>query len=257
MFQVDSPTGQELDVPKFLFWMGIGCGIINSIGAIGLKHVDDPVEGEQEPLLGQNEQEQFEALQREAIKAGCMVVQKGEPDGSVSALFRDGGFWTYVGIGVVITGTAEMVISNMGSIVMEFPGAGESSAATQIRLSSMAGTLARLCIPPLADMISPPEDDGPKLVCTCEPETEQRRGVSRLVFPVTFLCVLAGGYLYTAMYVSSASGLWVLSIGTGMAYGGSWAVLPSITSAIWGARNLGRNFGILSYAPLVGTPVFT
>lgn len=150
-----------------------------------------------------------------------------------------------------------MVISNMGSIVMEFPGAGESSAATQIRLSSMAGTLARLCIPPLADMISPPEDDGPKLVCTCEPETEQRRGVSRLVFPVTFLCVLAGGYLYTAMYVSSASGLWVLSIGTGMAYGGSWAVLPSITSAIWGARNLGRNFGILSYAPLVGTPVFT
>lgn len=32
---------------------------------------------------------------------------------------------------------------------------------------------------------------------------------------------------------------------------------PSITSAIWGERNLGRNFGILSYAPLVGTPIFT
>lgn len=113
VFQVDSPTGQELDVPKFLFWMGIGCGIINSIGAIGLKHVDDPVGGEQEPLLGQNEQEQFEALQREAIKAGCMVVQKGEPDGSVSALFRDGGFWTYVGIGVVITGTASPGVKHL------------------------------------------------------------------------------------------------------------------------------------------------
>jgi hypothetical protein len=116
-----------------------------------------------------------------------------------------------------------MVISNIGSIVMEFPGEGESSAATQVRLISIAGTLARLCTAPLADMISPPVEEGPVLVCG--PEPKQRRGISRMVFPVTFLAVLAGGYLYTAIYVNSASGLWVLSIGTGMAYGGSWAVL--------------------------------
>ncbi|KAG9081036.1 putative monocarboxylate transporter mch1 [Ceratobasidium sp. UAMH 11750] len=134
---------------------------------------------------------------------------------------------------------------------MEFPGAG--SAATQVRLLSIAGTVARLCTGPLADIVSPPIDEGS--MCVCGPI--ERPGVNRMVFPMGFLGVLAAGYLWTAVHVTSASELWVLSLGTGLAYGGSWAVLPSITGAIWGERNLGRNFGILSYAPLVGTPIFT
>jgi hypothetical protein len=113
-----------------------------------------------------------------------------------------------------------MVISNMGSIVMEFPG--EASAATQVRLVSIAGTVARLCTGPLADLISPPIDNGAAFACGL---VKERRRINRMVFPMTFLLVLALGYLWTAMYVTSASGLWVLSLGTGLAYGGSWAVL--------------------------------
>src|ERR1700683_3174816 len=32
---------------------------------------------------------------------------------------------------------------------------------------------------------------------------------------------------------------------------------PSLLSSIWGLSNLGRNFGIITYAPFVGTPLFS
>ncbi|QRV86125.1 major facilitator superfamily transporter [Ceratobasidium sp. AG-Ba] len=248
LFQLED--GKTLDTPKFIGWMGVGCGIVHIIGVVGLRHVNEAVEfqpevdDERTALLGDEaragEEDRLLKKQTEAIRAGCVVVHRIEPDESLVALLKDVSFWIYIAVGVVITGTAEMVIANMGSIVMEFPG-GLESAATQVRLMSIAGTIARLCTGPLADWISPPIDEGS----------------IRMVFPMAFLAMLASGYMWTALYVSSAAGLWVLSIGTGLGYGGSWAVLPSITSAIWGERNLGRNFGILSYAPLVGTPIFT
>lgn len=51
--------------------------------------------------------------------------------------------------------------------------------------------------------------------------------------------------------------LWMLSIGTGIAYAAVFTVLPSIVSSVWGLSNLGRNFGILTYAPFIGTPLFS
>ncbi|KAH7340483.1 major facilitator superfamily domain-containing protein [Rhizoctonia solani] len=252
--------GGVFDVPKFVFWMGIGCAVIHAIGAIGLKHVDDLAneEGERARLMGVSEDEHVIDAQREAMKAGCTVMQKVEPDGAVLALLKDYGFWGYLGIGIIITGTAETVIANMGTIVMEFPGHGESLVAMQVRLLSIASTLAKLCTGPLADWICPPVDEGPTMVCWCGPvRPEPKKGWNRMLFPATCLVILASVYAYTAMCITSAGQLWVLSIGTGLAYGASWAVLPSIASVIWGARNLGRNFGILSYAPLIGTPIFT
>jgi hypothetical protein len=32
---------------------------------------------------------------------------------------------------------------------------------------------------------------------------------------------------------------------------------PSIVSSVWGISNLGRNFGIMMYAPFLGTPIFS
>ncbi|CAE6525435.1 unnamed protein product [Rhizoctonia solani] len=257
MFQT---PGGVFNVPKFVFWMGIGCTVIHAIGAIGLKHVDDLAneEGERARLMGASEDEHVIKAQREAMKAGCMVVQKVEPDGAVLALLKDYGFWGYVAIGIVITGTAETVIANMGTIVMEFPGHVESLAAAQVRFISIASTLAKLFTGPLADWICPPVEEGPTMVCWCEPvRPEPKKGLNRMLFPAMCLAILASVYAYTAVYITSAEQLWVLSVGTGLAYGASWAILPSITSVIWGARNLGRNFGIMSYAPLIGTPVFT
>lgn len=35
------------------------------------------------------------------------------------------------------------------------------------------------------------------------------------------------------------------------------AYRPSIVSSVWGLQNLGRNFGIITYAPFIGTPLFS
>jgi len=32
---------------------------------------------------------------------------------------------------------------------------------------------------------------------------------------------------------------------------------PSLVSSIWGLSNLGRNYGIITYAPFLGTPAFS
>lgn len=34
-------------------------------------------------------------------------------------------------------------------------------------------------------------------------------------------------------------------------------IRPSIISAVWGDRDLGRNFGMMTYAPFIGTPLFS
>lgn len=68
------------------------------------------------------------------------------------------------------------------------------------------------------------------------------------------------------------------SVGAGVAYGCAFTMLcvysctctgsglfnilfdthrPSLVSAVWGLHNLGRNYGILTYAPFLGTPVFS
>lgn len=49
----------------------------------------------------------------------------------------------------------------------------------------------------------------------------------------------------------------ILSVGVGASYGTTFTILPGILSAIYGPANLGRNFGIISYAPFVGTTIFS
>ena len=47
------------------------------------------------------------------------------------------------------------------------------------------------------------------------------------------------------------------SVGTGVAYGTLFTALPGVISAVWGLPNLGRNFGVITYAPFIGTPLFS
>jgi len=71
----------------------------------------------------------------------------------------------------------------------------------------------------------------------------------------TALLFLTFGWL--ELGIRDQQSLWILSIGTGIAYGSVFTVLPSIVSSVWGLANLGRNFGIITYAPFIGTPTFS
>jgi len=69
------------------------------------------------------------------------------------------------------------------------------------------------------------------------------------------LLLLTFGWMLVG--IQSQQELWLLSIGTGIAYGAVFTVLPSIVSSVWGLSNLGRNFGVITYAPFIGTPFFS
>ncbi|KAJ1310175.1 hypothetical protein OPQ81_006919 [Rhizoctonia solani] len=245
----------ELNVPRFLAYLAVGTGGIHLISAFGLRVRYDLTTADETTNPTQNLSERTPLIQKSLVTPPNSpprpVLEHLDEDGSVIALLSDSSFWLFAAVFLAITGSSEMVISNIGSIAMTLPG--PDNTATQVRLISIANTLARLCSGPLADLISPvAEKDS---YGTYKFPTTRR--LSRMIFPCWALVCLSLVYFWTAFGIQSTSSLPILSVGTGLAYGAAWAVIPSITGTVWGFENLGRNFGIVSYAPFIGTPIFT
>lgn len=249
----------ELNAPRFLAFLAVGAGSIHLVSTFGLRVrydvscVEEP-DSTEASVPNTDDTERTPLLKSPITPPNSppnRVREYAEEDGSVVALLSDSSFWLFAIVFLIITGSSEMVISNIGSIVMTLPGS--DNTATQVRLISIANTLARLCSGPLADLISPL---GVQDLYGAYKFPTNRR-LSRMVFPCWALVCLSLVYLWTAFGIESTSSLPVLSVGTGLAYGAAWAVIPSITGTVWGFENLGRNFGIVSYAPFVGTPIFT
>jgi len=147
-------------------------------------------------------------------------------------------------------GSSEMIIGNIGTVVTSIlPRGAHASRAlsNQVQLLSVANTLSRLASGPLIDLFCP------------EPTPRARRKftVSRLAFVVAGGIIQVGCYAYMSFFTKSEKQVWVLSLGIGTAYGLIWTVVPGIVKVIWGEANLGRNFGMLSYAPCLGTTLWT
>jgi MFS family permease len=152
-----------------------------------------------------------------------------------------------------------MVISNIGTIVQSLAprvalhSLSTSSVSTQVRLISISNTASRLISGTLADRVSPP----PHHLPTGYIVFFRKRYVSRVVFVFTACTLLFVSFFWMATAVQTQRGVWVLSVGTGASYGMMWTIVPGLVSSMWGARNAARNFGAISYAPFVGTPLFT
>ncbi|KIP08793.1 hypothetical protein PHLGIDRAFT_126758 [Phlebiopsis gigantea 11061_1 CR5-6] len=160
-----------------------------------------------------------------------------------------------------------------------------SSISTQIQLLSVTNTLARLTIGPLADFMAPvpvsfsrgsgtvaagsvPADaaaneapgDPTKPKAGVYYAFPRAHYISRIAFLLgaTLLCLTTFAlFLMINSSTSKEGSMSLLSVGVGISYGTTFTILPGILTAIYGSANLGRNFGILSYAPFVGTSVFS
>lgn len=180
-----------------------------------------------------------------------------------------------------------MVISNIGTIVISLPSSSSpssssipsimsysstaSSTATQVRLLSLSNTFSRLLVGPIADFVSPIASylhDG-------SIRYDRKHRISRVAFLSGATVLLVLTYSWMEIGIHSREALWALrfvlffwykgaifsstinSIGTGVAYGTIFTALPGVISAVWGLPNLGRNFGVITYAPFVGTPLFS
>lgn len=157
-----------------------------------------------------------------------------------------------------------MIISNIGTItlslypepasgIMSLPSSAETVTATQVRLISISNTLSRLLSGPLADFIAPLTGYIPGDVST----PPRRYRISRVTLLSGASLLLAGTFVYLDLAIRNPDDLQMLSIATGTAYGTAFTILPSMVSRVWGDRDSGRNFGIISYAPLFGTPLFS
>ncbi|KAH9857031.1 MFS general substrate transporter [Lenzites betulinus] len=261
---------ETLDAARFFTFMATLTGVVHFISTLifyanPVPHQEAPdsapdsrsvdaeslgAEEEQEPLLA-------DRTPKPKDPVSVHIVAVEEPThGSTLDLFRDPYFWILCLWMLLVAGSAEMVISNLGSIVLALPAASAASAsanvATQVRLLSFFNTASRLLIGPLADVLAPVASylDGVWAF-------SRRRHASRVVFVVATALVLAATYAWLVLAVRTQEAVWPLSVGTGIAYGATFTVLPGIMSSIWGLPNLGRNFGIISYAAFVGTPVFS
>lgn len=174
--------------------------------------------------------------------------------------------WLLIIFCICILGTAEMVISNVGTIVAALPSTTSDQETStpptanlvdntprQVQLISIANTLTRISVGPLADFLSPVASylpDGGVVYA-------RKHHISRASFLFGAAALLTFTFLWTSAGIITQEGLWALSLGTGISYSATFTVIPSIISSIWGLKNMGRNFGIVMYAPFVGNPIFS
>src|SRR5258706_7522240 len=163
-----------------------------------------------------------------------------------------------------------MVMSNIGTIVLgvpvssngrsspTYPGtyAGDAlgTAPTQVRLISLSNTLSRLITGPLADYLAPV---GLLNSVTGVLQFPSHRRFSRLLFPLLSALVMSLSYLWMTVGVRTQQDIYAVSISIGASYGMVFTVLPSIIASLWLEKNARRNFGLVMYAPFVGTPTFS
>ncbi|KAI5988957.1 MFS general substrate transporter [Pisolithus orientalis] len=263
-----------LDVTQFLRFLALLSGFVHLVGAFTM-HVQPPVEECLSKPFDTDTEDPAELadectslLPKTSSAASFDVTPATDEDlRSQSALdmLKDFNFWILAFIVFVILGSCEMVISNIGTIVLSLPSryfpttaldgipSGDLATSTQVRSISIANTVSRFVVGPLADFVSPvPSHPQPS-----SRGTLRKHFVSRLVFLAFSSSVLVCTCLWTVVGIRSQAALWALSIGAGIAYGCAFTILPSLVSSIWGIHNLGRNYGILIYAPFLGTSVFS
>lgn len=257
-------TGPDgLDVTHFTFFLACLAGVTHLIGALTLQIVppEAPLPAPpRSPLPRVDEESSIDERSSLLPKPPAEYLElPPHHDGSVSSLLADKQFWILGFTSFCVLGICEMLIANIGTVVLALPESYSTLSdptritATQVRLISVTNTLSRLVFGFIADMASPVANWLPSGLL----EFPRRHYISRIFFLILGTGILSLSLAWMLFGVASQRGVWVLSFGAGSAYGAFWAILPGLVSAIWGARDFARNFGIISYSAFLGTPAFT
>lgn len=243
-FFTDPVTG--LNVSHYLCFLAVLTGVVFLFGSIAMRTPPSNRVKSTEDL-----DENTRLLVDEARPAQPAEIHED----SICYVLYDPNFWTLIFLLVVVLGVSEMIMSNMGTLVLSLPRhfssetasgpADDVATATQVRLLSLANTVSRLVVGPLADCIGPHSN------------ASSQRHISRMSFVIGSCFLLIVTFGATLTWVKSRAAMWILSVGTGVAYGTTFTVVPSIVSRVWGVSNLGRNFGIIIYAPFIGNPLYS
>lgn len=250
------PQTKTLDVSQFMLFLAILTTTVYLLGAVNLRNIIPDSDSAPERLSSSDVEED--------IRETTALLPKPTPtsDPTVADLLRSQDFWLLMVFCILTLGASEMIICNIGTIVLSLPGSDgplpesinvEASTNHQVRLLSLANTISRIIIGPLADYVSPITSS-----LTIDDQTTPRKHrINRIAFLTGAAVVLAATFFWMVTQVTSREAIWTLSVGTGLGYSTIFTVMPSIISSMWGIKNVGRNFGLLMYAPFTGNPIFS
>ncbi|KAJ7219167.1 MFS general substrate transporter [Mycena pura] len=221
----------SLNVVGFLAFLAILTGVVHILGALNLCTPKD------HPPIALSSQDE------EASETTPLLSESRSSDPhSFLDLLREPSFWVLFLLLTVTLGPCEMIISNIGTIVLSLPSGSATVfsgvAAAQVQTLAISNTVTRLLTGPIADFVSPVVSHVP---------TVRKHYISRAAFLVAPAAALAFTSFWMELGVRSQGDVWVLSL----------SIRPSIISSIWGADHAGRNFGIIVFAPLTGTTLFS
>ncbi|KAI0343109.1 MFS general substrate transporter [Trametopsis cervina] len=289
-----SDEAEKLDAARFLAFAAVLTAVTHLFGSFALRvpSATPDISAEEPTIIVNDEENDVSTPDRTPLEdedadensamlsfnkhsaTAVEIIPVQEPQhGSVLDLLRDGHFWILALVGVVVVGSCEMVMANLASIFLSLPSGSETTAnttiATQVQLIATANTLSRLLVGPLSDFLSPVasyvRSSGARRAVASEldsPSAEyvysfpRKQIISRVFFLAIFNALLLATFSFVEGFARTRESLWVLSIGVGFAYGGTFTIIPGLLTSIWGAPNLGRNFGVISYAPFVGTSIY-
>ncbi|KAF5327998.1 hypothetical protein D9611_014921 [Ephemerocybe angulata] len=157
------PTTDTLNVTRFTAFLAVFCGSVYLLGALALRidPLDIPVSTEtpaaEEPRSGFPDETATLLPDRQKLR-------QLPGDGSIVDLARQSDFWLIAVFCLLTLGASEMIISNIGTIVLSLPpytieqtGGSSAQAYTsrQVKLLSLSNTISRITVGVLADFISP------------------------------------------------------------------------------------------------------
>lgn len=253
-----------LDVANYTASLAVLTVIIHLIGAITLR-IEPPAHQEPADTSDSDSNESDPESETSALLPKKLYLGKYD---SFKDVLRDHHFWILALVSLLVLGSCEMVVTNIGTISLALPSreaetsAGtllsnstivHSAATTQVRLLSFSNTISRITTGPMADFISPVASYLPSGLVTLPREHR----ISRVVFLFGSCILMILSFLWMIFVVQLREQIWLFSIGIGTAYGSTFTVLPSLLASIWGTATLARNFGMISYSPFVGTSLFS
>ncbi|GJJ12066.1 hypothetical protein Clacol_006307 [Clathrus columnatus] len=227
-----------LDVANYTAFLAVLTAIIHIIGAINLR-VDSPIQQQNsadddssgvEPSNGE--------VTSDSDETSALLPQKidlGNYD-SFWDILRDPHFWILALITLLVLGSCEMVMANIGTIALALPTtqgteitAGPfansttvtSVATTQVRLLSFSNTISRITTGPMADFISPVASYlRPGLLVL-----PRQHKISRVVFLFGSCLLMTISFLWMVFVIQVQEQIWLFSVGIGTAYGSTFTVL--------------------------------
>ncbi|KAF8636738.1 hypothetical protein AX17_003541 [Amanita inopinata Kibby_2008] len=252
----------DLNAVRYMIFLAVFSGFVHLLGAFALNDIHWFRQLTRPRTLSECESECISETSALLARRPSSTLLRGASASGEGLPVKDSSFWLLCAFCFCTLGAAEMVFSNIGTIIFALPpkilpssslvASANSATAQQVQLLSISNTITRIITGCIVDFVSPAATsvDGVAIFL-------RKHVISRVFFLLCPSVLLSGTFLWAAIALKAQETAWALSLGVGVSYGAVFTVLPSIVSVIWGADNVGRNFGILMLATFTGTPVFS